>query len=173
MKNEDIALSCYKEALKIANHKDFPSLPNIYENIIEILKNKGNSEEVSVYKEQAEEVDESRYHISESTFTDQTFKNYEYQLKYNNNLASIERIDFLYQIGLHLMKTGDFDQALTSLSEAKELILKEPPSWHRFPQLLSTLFDNIAWLYLFRGEYLTALTMLKNAINIRSIFYSH
>jgi tetratricopeptide (TPR) repeat protein len=41
--NDDIALSCYKEALIIANHQDIPSLPNIYRNLIDILEKKGIS----------------------------------------------------------------------------------------------------------------------------------
>lgn len=70
------------------------------------------------------------------------------------------------------MKDGHFDQALPSLLGANELILQDPPSWQRFPQLLSTLFDNIAWFYLFRNDYLNALIMWKKSINIRYNFYS-
>ena len=62
------------------------------------------------------------------------------------------------------MIKGDFDQALLTLLEAEELVMKEPPSWHRFPRHLSTLFDNIALLYLFREDYLRALTMWKKGI---------
>jgi tetratricopeptide (TPR) repeat protein len=172
--NDDIALSCYKEALIIANHQDIPSLPNIYRNLIDILEKRGNFDEVFVYKEQAKEIDRSQYHLEISTLdTPASLEYLKNQLNQNANPPSIQRIDFLYQSGLRLMKDGDFDQALTTLLEAKELILKEPPSWHRFPQLLSTLFDNIALLYLFRYDFLKALVMWKKAIDIRVNFYSH
>jgi tetratricopeptide (TPR) repeat protein len=172
MKNEDIALSYYKEALKIANHQDFPSLPNVYQNIIGILKKQGKSDEASIYEKQAEEIDESQYHLLESTYHDQRLlKKFKDQLDNTSNLTSIERGDLLYKIGLRLMVKGDFDQALVNLLEAKELVMKEPPSWDRFPRHLSTLFDNIAWLYLFCEDYLTGLKMLKKGINLRSNFH--
>ena len=99
MENEDIALSCYKEALKIANHQDFPSLPNTDRNIIEILERKENFEEVSVYKEQAENVDQSQYHILESPFHDPTsLKKFKDQLDNSSNLTSIERGELLYKL---------------------------------------------------------------------------
>lgn len=95
-------------------------------------------------------------------------------LVYSTNLTMIDRANRLYHIGLRLIVTkGDFNQALIKLLEAKELVLKMPPSWDRFPRHLSTLFDNIAMLYLSQGDYHKALTSWKQGVNIRCHFQNH
>lgn len=169
--NENKAFSCYEKALEIANYRDFPSLPNLYRNMISIFKKQQNFDEVCFYGNQAEEIDQTRYHISESTFHDQTLlERDKAELLNNNDLTSVERMDLLYRIGLRLIVKGDFDQALGKLLEAKKLVLETPPPWNRFPRRLSTLFDNIASLYLYFGDYLKALTNWKQGINIRRSF---
>ena len=174
MNNDDIALSCYKEALTIAKNKDIPSLTNIYRNLIEIFQRNGDLNQVNIYKEKEKQIDRSCYHLEISTYdTPELLKSFKDQLDQCENPPTIKRIDYLYQSGLRLMKDGAFDQALNTLLEANELILKEPPSWNRFPQLLSTLFDNIALLYLFRYDFLKALIMWKKAVDIRLNFYPY
>ncbi|CAF3284137.1 unnamed protein product [Rotaria socialis] len=172
-KNEDNALSCYQEALKIANYQDIPSLPNIYRNIIGILKKKRNFQEVSVYEEQAKEIDYNQYHISTLELGKKIFETCKNQLENETNLTPIQRGDLLYKVGLYLMKNNDFQGALTNLLEAKKSFLEEPPSWHRFPRQLPTLFDNIAFAYLFLRDHLKALAMWKKAIDIRNSFCSN
>jgi tetratricopeptide (TPR) repeat protein len=86
-------------------------------------------------------------------------KNYQSQFNDGCLRRSIEHIDLLYPIGLCLMKEGNFTEALENLLQAKQIIIAGPASWYRFPQLLSTLYDNIAQLYLFLNDYRKALIM--------------
>ncbi|CAF1157791.1 unnamed protein product [Rotaria sp. Silwood1] len=92
------------------------------------------------------------------------------QLDDENNPTSIQCVDLSYQIGLCLMKKGDFPQALQSLLQAEQIIIKNPPLWNRFPQLLSTLYDNIAILYFLLDEPLKAIIMWKKSIDMKINF---
>lgn len=169
--NENAALSCYKEALKIANLQDFPSSLNLHRNLISILEKQENFHEAIVYTYQLNEIDQTRYHLRKARIHDQILmERDENELLNNENLSSIERADLLYRIGLSLIVKDDLDQALKNLLEAKELLLKEPPSWDRFARHWSTLFDNIALIYLQREDYLKALVNWKQGINIRCSF---
>ena len=172
---KDIALLCYKKALEIANHQDFPSLPNIYRNMISTLETQNSFDIANVYRNQAEAIDWCQYHIPESTLHDKDIlERAEAELNNSTNLTMIDRANRLYHIGLRLIVAkGDFNQALIKLLEAKELVLKMPPSWDRFPRHLSTLFDNIAMLHLSQGNYLKALTSWKQGVNIRCHFQNH
>ncbi|CAF2840263.1 unnamed protein product, partial [Rotaria sp. Silwood2] len=173
VKNDDIALSCYKESLKIANYQDIPSLPNIYQNIIGILSKKRNFEDAFVYKEQEKHIDQSQYHISTETLDDPKLLKCRSQLENLSNLTPRQRADLLYKIGLCLIKKGDFHETLKNLLEAKELFLEESPSWGLFLRRLPRLFDNIALLYLFLNDHLKALIMWKKTLDIRSPFGSY
>ena len=88
----------------------------------------------------------------------------------DNNGISTQRIDLSYQIGLCLMKKRDFRQALDRLLDAEQRIIKEPPLWCRFPQLLSTLYDNIAILHFLLDEPLRAIIMWKKSIDAKINF---
>lgn len=173
MKLNDIAMSCYEQALTIANHRDIPALTNIYQNLIILYTTEENQEKTADYRRQAEAVDDSAYHLEVSTLGKpdllEQMKNQLDQCKYP---SSLQRIDYMYQSGIRFMKDGLFDQSLESFLQARDLILREPPPWRRIPQLLSTLYDNIAWLYLFRHDYLQTLIMWRKSINIRYNFYS-
>ncbi|CAF4282298.1 unnamed protein product, partial [Adineta steineri] len=92
------------------------------------------------------------------------------QLDNEINSTSIRCVDLSYQIGLCLMKNGDFPQALNSLLEAEQIIIKDPPVWDRFPQLLATLYDNIAILYFLLHEPFQALFMWKKSNDIKTNF---
>ncbi|CAF1425112.1 unnamed protein product, partial [Rotaria sp. Silwood1] len=102
--NEDIALSCYQEALEIANYRDTPSLPNIYQSIIGILEKKGNSEAALIYKKQAKEIDDDQYHILTSTLDHDTLLKCQSELRNNRSLTAKQRGGLLYTIGLCLLK---------------------------------------------------------------------
>ncbi|CAF3670551.1 unnamed protein product [Adineta steineri] len=92
------------------------------------------------------------------------------QLDNEINSKSIRYVDLSYQIGLCLMKKGDFPEALNSLLEAEQIIIKDPPEWDRFPQLLATLYDNIAILYFLLHEPFEALFMWKKSNDIKTNF---
>jgi tetratricopeptide (TPR) repeat protein len=110
-------------------------------------------------------------HIPTTAFDDPALLNsLQYQLENGNNLTAIERANLLYKIGLCFIANGLFTEALDYCLQAKDLVMIEPPSWNRFSQHLSTLFDNIALLYLYHENYLKALTTWKKAIDIRSNF---
>lgn len=163
-KRMDIALSCYQEALIVANHQTVPSSVAIYQKIIDILRKGGHYNEALVYEAQVEEVDQIQ--MLTSTLSDVHIPPETDQ----SNMTSIERAGVLYGRGLRIMKTGDFKNALDHFLRAKAYFLEEPPSWDRFTRHLSTLFDNIALLYLFSSDYLEALTMWKKGIDLRSSF---
>lgn len=173
LKSFDIALSCFEQALSMANGEDIPSLTNIYHNLIVIYGQNGDEEKILCYQKQTQTIDRSQYHLEISTFdTPELLEICKNQLEQCENPPSIQRIDYFYQSALRLMKDGDFQQSLKHFLDAAELTIQEPPSWHRLPQLLSTMFDNIAWLYLFRQDYLTTLMMWKKSIDIRFNFSS-
>ncbi|CAF4340998.1 unnamed protein product, partial [Adineta steineri] len=92
------------------------------------------------------------------------------QLDNEINSTSIRCVDLSYQIGLCLMKKGDFLEALNNLLEAEQIIIKDPPVWDRFPQLLVTLYDNIAILYFLLHEPFEALFMWKKSNDIKTNF---
>ena len=152
MRRMDIALSCYQEALIIANHQTIPSSLVIYRKIIGILRKGGHFNEAFVYEAQAMEID--RTQVLRSTLSSDDIPPETNQL----NMTSLEHAGLLYRKGIYFMKKGDFSNALDHFLRAKTYFLQEPPSWDRFTRHLSTLFDNIALLYLFSNDYLEALT---------------
>ena len=166
----DIALSCYEKALTIADGQISPSLLAIYRNVVDIFRREGDLDRAFVYGEQAKEIDHKD--ILVSTLGDEIPVE-RYQLNLTKELTPVERADSLYRVGLFHMKNGEFDQALKHFLQAQKCFLEEPPAWNRFTRHLSTLFDNIALLYLFSNDYLEALTYWKKGIDIRSHFYQY
>jgi tetratricopeptide (TPR) repeat protein len=216
MDNVDNAISCYQQALYIANQKNISSGSDIDQKINDLRLKTKNSLENSRYERQINNIDE-HYRSIINPDNETHLKHYQSQLNDGHNLTLIQRIDVLYQIGiclmrkgdflqaleifletkqmiiekqlddannptsircvdlsyqigLCLMKKGDFSQALKSLLQAEQIIIKNPPLWERFPQLLSTLYDNIAILYFFLNHPLKGIITWKKSIDIRINF---
>ncbi|CAF1343012.1 unnamed protein product [Rotaria sordida] len=170
--NGNTSLSYYQKALEIANNRYIPSLQYIYQEIIDILKTQGNYTDADIYERKLKKIDPDKYYISLSTWGDQTILD-DCRSRLNNEHEPIKRADLLYKIGLHCVVQGPFEEALEQFLQAKDLYTNQPPSWDRFPQHLSILFDNIAMLYLFSKNYLKALIMFRKAIDIRNSFLSY
>ncbi|UJR15685.1 hypothetical protein I4U23_002619 [Adineta vaga] len=150
--NIEHAVSCYRCALHIADMNKISRLD---------LKQKINDliDQNSTNVRNINEID-NYYKSILNTNNQNELKEFQEQLNNGDNLTPNEHIDILYdigillmrkgdfltirsidlsyQIGLCLMKKGDFPQALTSLLKAKEIIINHP-------QLLATLYDNISF----------------------------
>ena len=108
-----------------------------------IYDQKGNEKKVSFYRKRAGKINRNHYHLEISTLdTPELLEKFKKQLEQCKNPPSIQRIGYYYQSALRLMKDDDFDRSLERFLNAAELIVQEPPSWQRLPQLLSTMFDN-------------------------------
>jgi len=162
----ETSLSCYEKALDIAKERPFPSLKLIYREIIDIKKKQGKSEAVVFYKNLLKENRPYEYYISLSTWCDSIMLE-DCRSRLLNEHEPIKRADLLYKIGLNCVVQGRFEEALQHFLQAKDLYIIQPPPWERFQKHLSTLFDNIAMLYLYSKDYLKALIMWRKAIGIR------
>lgn len=168
MGDEDLALFYYEQALEIANHEDFPSSRNLYQNLIDLLERRGRIEETDVYKQKINNIDRSRYHIFQA---DSSFflwlQEMESQLANKIVLTTQDEIDSLYRVGLYSMTRGQFDIALEQLLRVRDSLMTVQTSWAYCYRQWPTILDNIALLYLFKGEYLKALITWKKSIDVR------
>ncbi|UJR17422.1 hypothetical protein I4U23_004317 [Adineta vaga] len=175
--NIEHAVSCYQHALHIAEINKI-SKPELDQKIHD-LANQNSTNENSLTTDQSfDRLYETGIQLMRKGDFLQAYEVFvktrqmliEEKFDDENNPTKIQSIDLLYQIGLCLMKKGDFSQALTSLLNAEKIIIKHPPLWHRFPQLLATLYDNITLLYFFLNQPLKAFIMWKKSNDVKTNF---
>jgi tetratricopeptide (TPR) repeat protein len=158
MRDFNAALLSYQEAERILkSYQDNSCLRDIHLKISELYQQQGKANMIN------QQVRPTT-HLND----DERLKHFQNQLSTEQNLSLYKRADLFYNIGLCLIRKGDFSEALNNLSNAETLFKQDPPASDRFVHIFATLYENFALVYLRLHQFLKALIMWRKAIDIRA-----
>jgi tetratricopeptide (TPR) repeat protein len=166
------ALFYYEKALKILKiyHDEGRAFARTCRKVSNIYLHQNRYDEAIVYEVQADVIDE--YHSQRSELDAETSLIYfQNQLDIPSDHPEIHRAETLYSMGLCLMKTNDYSQALEKFSEAKSLLEKHSPLSRGLAIRFVALYDSIALVHALLKDSFNALIVLKKAIDIRLIYF--